>query len=307
MRDDGNTAREHAGSRWFKAAKRLVSRPGGKVRPNRAVIGLALGGGFARGIAHVGVLRVLEQHGVPISAIAGVSAGAIVAAAYASGASPNEIESVARAMRFRDVARWSISRLGLAGSERMAGFLDRLLKAHTFEQMRIPLAVVATDLSTGKPAVFREHGSVVVPIRASCSYPGLFRPVTMGTRCLVDGAMSMEMPAEPLRQMGATHVISVALPMPSECGDPGNLFSVVNRCFQILQSRTEREWRRHSNLVIEPDVCNIPWDGFTNAHKLVEAGERAALAALPRIRSWLPCEERPGAPGLLGSPTPAGA
>jgi NTE family protein len=153
--------------------------------------------------------------------------------------------------------------------------------------MRIPLAVVATDLGTGKPVVFKGTGDVCLPIRASCSYPGLFLPIRSGSHFLVDGAMSMEIPAEPLRQMGATRVLSVSLPMQSHATDPANMFSVINRCFQILQWRTEREWRKHSNLVICPAVSDMDWDCFVSARHLIEAGEKAAEAVIPSILKWL--------------------
>src|SRR5579884_2204926 len=117
-------------------------------------IGLALGGGFARGIAHAGVLDILERHNIPIHCITGVSAGSIVAAAYASGASPEEIARAGCAMRFGDVARWSIGRMGFVVSERMKRFLEHLLKNYRFEEMRIPLGVIATDLCTGDPVNF---------------------------------------------------------------------------------------------------------------------------------------------------------
>src|SRR5215469_3776274 len=113
-------------------------------------IGLALGGGFARGIAHAGVLKVLEQNHIPIHCITGVSAGSIVAAAYASGATPDEIARTGCAMRFTDVGRWTLGRLGLVGSERMNRFLERLLKVHRFEEMRMPLGMCAAGRSTGE-------------------------------------------------------------------------------------------------------------------------------------------------------------
>jgi NTE family protein len=158
-------------------------------------IGLALGGGFARGIAHAGVLKLIERHRIPIHCIAGVSAGSIVAAAYASGATPEEIARAGCAMRFRDVGRWKLSRLGLVGSEPMNRFLERLLKTYRFEEMHIPLGVLATDLSTGMPVAFSGTGRVFDPIRASCSYPGLFQPVRHQGQLLVDGAMSTEIPS----------------------------------------------------------------------------------------------------------------
>ena len=202
-------------------------------------IGLALGGGFARGIAHAGVLKLIDQHRIPIHCVTGVSAGSIVAAAYASGATPEEIARAGCSMRFSDVGRWSLGRLGLVGSERMNGFLKRLLKTYRFEEMRIPLGVLATDLSTGNPVSFSGTGQVFDPVRASCSYPGLFQPVRHQGQLLVDGAMSMEIPAALARQLGATHVISVYLPAPSSGAQVRNVFHVVNRGFR---PRRELRW-----------------------------------------------------------------
>src|SRR5262245_5852913 len=158
-------------------------------------IGLALGGGFARGIAHAGVLRAFERHQIPIHCITGVSAGAIVAAAYASGATADEIAGVGCSMRFGDIGRWRPGRLGLLRSDRMKRLFARLLRTSSFEEMRMPLGVVATDLSTGEPVNFSGTGSVVDPLRASCAFPGLFEPVRHHGRLLVDGAMSMAVPA----------------------------------------------------------------------------------------------------------------
>jgi NTE family protein len=249
-------------------------------------IGLALGGGFARGIAHAGVLKVFEQRGIPLHCITGVSAGSIVAAAYASGTKAHDIARIGSAMRFRDVARWSIGRMGFMGSERMKQFLQGVLQTHRFEDMQTPLGVVATDLCTGEPVSFRDNGDVFLPIRASCSYPGLFQPVPAGDRLLVDGAMSTEIPALLARELGATHVISVWLPPPPCRRPPSDVFQVVRRCFQIMQGRSESGWRSATDLVITPDLKTIEWNGFASGPELVNAGEAAALAALPVIASW---------------------
>jgi len=255
--------------------------------PQQRKIGLALGGGFARGVAHIGILKVFERERIPIHCITGVSAGSIVAAAYASGTDVAEIARVGCAMRFNDVARWTLCRLGLVESERMAAFLKRLLKKFTFEEMKTPLGVLATDLGTGEPVSFRDTGDVILPIRASCSYPGLFQPIRHQDRLLVDGAMCMEVPAQLARRMGATHVISACLPMQGPAVVPCNMLQVVNRCFQILQSRAEESWRRHSDIIVTPDVTRVAWDGFKSGAEMIEAGERAAEAVLPQIKKWL--------------------
>jgi NTE family protein len=230
-------------------------------------IGLALGGGFARGIAHAGVLRVFEREGIPIHSISGVSSGAIVAAAFASGCSSREIEAAARS-----ISATSLERLD---------FLPGLLKASTFEGMRIPLAVIASDLTAGAPVVFKEKGDVLMPIQASCAYPGMFPPVRYMDHCLVDGMVAMDVPAAPLRRMGATHVVSVVLLSPYEAIDPHNSRSVIQRSFQIMNERSGSHWRRSSDVVIAPD-------SFDSIDEMIAAGERAAKAALPQILKWLP-------------------
>jgi NTE family protein len=267
-----------------------TSKPTAFVAPKRFAppkIGLALGGGFARGVAHVGILKVLEREHIPLHCITGVSAGSIVAAAYASGTEVDEIGRIGCGMRFNDVARWTLCRLGLVESDRMAEFLKRLLRKFTFEEMRIPLGIIATDLGTGEPVSFRDTGDVILPIRASCSYPGLFQPIRHDGRLLVDGAMSMEVPAQLARKMGATHVISACLPMQGPAVVPGNMLQVVNRCFQILQSRAEESWRKYSDVILSPDVTGVAWDGFKSGSEMMKAGECAAEAILPQIRKWL--------------------
>jgi NTE family protein len=276
----------------FLAALRGLTRKRHRHQPPAAIvepvrIGLALGGGFARGIAHAGVLEVFEQHQIPIHCITGVSAGSIAAAAYASGATPAEIARAGCSMRFSDVARWSIGRMGFVVSERMQRFLQKLLKRYRFEEMRIPLGVAATDLCSGEEIDFRDAGDVFAPIRASCSYPGLFCPVNYQGRLLVDGAMKVEAPAELARKLGANHVISVYLPGQGPDVAPSNMFQVVNRCFQILTDRAEDNWRKYSDVVITPNVRGVEWDGFGSGPDLIKAGSAAALEALPQIQAWI--------------------
>jgi NTE family protein len=281
-----------------KAGRWIGRRLGERARRGRAAapaaplarpcrIGLALGGGFARGIAHLGVLRVLEENDIPVDLIGGVSAGSIVAAAYASGASLKEIEGIARLMRFQDVASWTLSFRGFADSRKMEAFLQRLLKAKRFEEMRIPLTVVATCLNQAEPVVFGDAGDVMLPIRASCSYPGLFLPIENGGQCLVDGAITMELPAEPLRRRGATHVIAVYLPIEKTDQAPEHVFSVVNRTIQVMQRHMEQQWRDHTDVVITPAVARIAWDDFGQIDQLIEAGAAAAEKVLPEIREWV--------------------
>ena len=256
---------------------RTVNRAG---QGNGTRVGLALGGGFARGVAHIGVLRAFERANIPIHAIAGVSAGSVVAACYASGRSPEQIEEIAMGMKFRDVARWTVDWLGVLDSERMEPFLSKSLRVKRFENMRIPLAVVASDLRTGTPAVFRKFGDVIAPVRASCSYPGLFKPVDCGGRLLVDGMVAMEVPAKPLIEMGATHVVSVYLPADEESVDPLSLVAVVNRSFQLMSARMESR-----ALSSAPQLRNRPGDCRARMGRQILL-RPTAVQATPS--SWLP-------------------
>lgn len=158
-------------------------------QPQMPRIGLALGGGFARGLAHVGILKVLEEEQIPVDIIAGTSVGSVIAAAYASGMSPKELEEIAALVRFKDFSRWTFSRFGLFSNDKMSVFLKKMLRVKTFEELRIPLAIAATDIITGDAVVFTT-GGLVDPVRASCAYPGMFQPVQIGERVLVDGLLA---------------------------------------------------------------------------------------------------------------------
>ncbi|MCC6369101.1 MAG: patatin-like phospholipase family protein [Bryobacterales bacterium] len=280
MRTEIHAMTKAAGAFWSRL------RDKGEEEANEG-IGLALGGGFARAVAHIGVLRVLERERIPVGFVAGVSAGSIVAAGLAGGANAEDLELVARSMKFKDLAGWRFSRLGLVGSERMEGFLRHAFPVYRFEEMKIPLAVVATDLKTGNAVVFHGPGEVFHPVRASCSYPGLFLPVRYEGKLLVDGGISMEIPAAALRGLGMKRVVSVVLPAPPITADPGSMFGVVNRCFQIMQHRTEQFWRFHSDVVIAPQVQDVAWDDFTQVGRMIEAGVKAAEAAMPQIRALM--------------------
>ena len=258
--------------------------------PPNAAIGLALGGGFARGIAHIGVLKVLEEEQIPIRYIAGTSVGALIGAAYCSGLSAAELEEVATEVRFKHLASWTLSRLGFASNQRMIGFLNRILKAKTFEELRIPLAIAATDFTTGEGVVFHS-GPLIDPVRASCAYPGMFLPVKIRGRLLIDGMLAHTVPTRPLRQMGADRVLAVHLKGKWTNPDgPRHLFEVVGQCFAIAQDMNGHQWRPAADLVIEPDVNGYKYDAFDRSAEFVRAGEMVTRAALPEIRKWLQTE-----------------
>jgi NTE family protein len=276
--------------------------------PARPLIGLALGGGFARGLAHIGILKVLEEHQIPVDFVAGTSVGSIIGAAFCSGISSKELEEIAGMVRFRDFARWTLSRYGLCSNDRMAAFLDRFLKAKTFEELKIPLAVAATEFATGDGIVFRS-GPVVDAVRASCAYPGMFLPVNLNGRLYVDGMLAHTVPTLPLREMGAQRVLAVHLSSHwVNLSGPRHVFDVIGQCFSIAQSRMSGAWESASDLTLAPDVRGFAYDAFDRARELISAGEAAARAALPVLQQWLETAAPPGAvelskaPALIGKP-----
>jgi NTE family protein len=256
--------------------------------PSRPKVGVALGGGFARGLAHIGVLKVLEEEQIPIDFLAGTSVGSVIGAGYASGVCARELEEIAALVRFKDFSRWTFSRFGLFSNDKMAIFLSKTLRAKTFEELKIPLAVAATDIITGEPAVFTS-GDLVDPVRASCAYPGMFLPVNINGRLLVDGLLGHAVPARPLRDMGAERVISVHLAAHwVKPKGPKHVFDVIGQCFSIAQDKMCGPWRAASDVVLEPAIGEFGYDDFARALDLVRAGEVAARAALPQIKAWFP-------------------
>jgi NTE family protein len=273
--------------KWLgKAVRGLRSFAYGPGEGGRPKVGVALGGGFARGIAHIGILRVLQDHEIPIDFIAGTSVGALIATAYASGTSLDEMARQGIATRFSDFGRWTISRMGMASNERLEVFLARFTKARHFDEMKVPLAIVATDIITGKSVHFTE-GDLGTPLRASCAYPGLFLPVEYRGHVLVDGFLTESVPAMAVRKMGAELVIAVHLEPGLISSKPRNTIEVISRSFSIIQSITTQPWREQTDVLLEPNVHHVLWDEFSKTPQLIAAGEDAAHAALPEIKALL--------------------
>lgn len=272
--------------KWIGTAVRGLRTFAYGADPNRPKVGVALGGGFARGIAHIGVLRVLEEHEIPIDYIAGTSVGALIASAYASGTSLDTMAQQGSLTRFRDFGRWRLSRMGMASNERLEEFLSRLATAKYFSQLKIPLAIVATDLITGESVHFMD-GEIGPALRASCAYPGLFLPVEYRDHFLVDGFLTEQVPAPAVRKMGADMVIAVHLEPGLLDTKPRNTIEVISRSFSIIQTVVNQPWRGMTDVLIEPDVHHVLWDEFVKSPQLIAAGEEACHRAIPRIKALL--------------------
>ncbi len=252
--------------------------------PRRPRIGLALGGGFARGISHIGVLRVLEANHIPIDCIAGTSVGALIAASYATGVPIETMQHRAETTRFKDFGSWTLSRLGFATNERLQRYLYQFSSFDHFEQAGIPLAIAATDFATGQAAYFT-RGEIGPALRASCAYPGLFLPVKLDGRTYVDGFLAAPVPVDAARLLGAELIIAVYLDSAPPDESPTNVMEVIGRAFSIMSRNVNQTWRARADVIIEPEVNHFAWDDFAQTPQLVAAGEAAARAALPHIRS----------------------
>jgi NTE family protein len=281
---------------WLRTAKdkfRAFAYGEQGERKERPRVGLALAGGFARGIAHIGVLRVLREAGIPIDCVAGTSVGALIAVGYCSGAPLEEMAKVGAATSFADFGRWTPSWLGLATNQRMEKYFARFTPVKTFEELHTPLAIATTDINAGV-SVYYSHGPLAPALRASCAYPGLFVPIQYDGRTLVDGFLTAPVPVEGTLLLGADIVIAVYL----EAGmveQPRTFTDILSRAFNILQRHTDLTWRTQADVIIEPDVKPFVWDEFSKTPEMIAAGEAAARAALPQIRALLRGEKRDSA------------
>jgi NTE family protein len=282
-------------AKWLGKAMRGLRTFAYGAEGERPKVGVALGGGFARGIAHIGVLRVLEAHEIPVDFIAGTSVGALIASGYASGTHLEEMARQGSGTRFRDFGRWTLSRMGMASNDRLEDFLHRFTTAKFFKEMKIPLCIVATDLLKGESVHFRE-GEIGPALRASCAYPGLFLPVEHQGHFLVDGFLTEQVPAPAAREMGADVVISVHLEPGLLDSKPRNTIEVISRSFSIIQTVVSQPWRSMTDVLIEPNVHHVLWDEFVKTPQLIAAGEDATHAAMPRIKELLATTPRRAEP-----------
>jgi len=253
---------------------------------NRPRVGLALSGGVARGMAHIGVLRVLEENSIPIDYIAGTSAGSLVAGAYAAGVTVDEIAKISSSLRWRDMGRVTLSRLGVQSNARMEEFVRARLPVTRFEELRIPLAVVATDLKTGSAVIITE-GDVAFAIRASCALPGWYVPVTDDTgRQLVDGGLVANIPTAALRALGSDIVIAVDVNSEGAkfIGPPHSIIGVLLQSIMVVQRTAAVHQLQDADVVVMPRTGHIRWDEMGRCDELITIGEQAARITIERIK-----------------------
>ena len=263
-------------------------------RPPR--LGLALGGGAARGFAHIGVIQVLEENGIQPDLVVGTSAGSLVAALYASGRTGLDMGTLAQTMDEGAITDWAFPSRGLIRGEALARYVREQTGGVNIEQMKMPLGIVATDLDSGAGVLFR-RGDTGVAVRASSSVPAVFQPVKIGTREYVDGGLVSPVPVRYARQMGADLVLAVDISNPPEGAVTSDLMKMLLQTFAIMSRSINQFELREADLVLRPALAGVSSADFTARRRAIIAGREAALKALPdlraRIAAWT---QRGGAP-----------
>ena len=255
-----------------------------KPAPRPPRIGLALGGGAARGFAHIGVIQVLEEAGIRPDLVVGTSAGSVVAALYASGLNGAQLAALAATLDEASIADWSFPGRGLLRGEALARFVREETKGRTIEKMRLPLGIVATDLDSGDAILFR-RGDTGVAVRASSAVPAAFKPVPIGGREYVDGGLVSPVPVRFARQMGAEVVIAVDITQAPDGADTGDMMSMLLQTFSIMGRSINQFELRDADVALRPRLQGVASVDFAARARSIEAGRAAALAALPQIRA----------------------
>ncbi len=247
-------------------------------------VGLVLSGGAARGFAHIGVLKILQENSIPIHYVTGTSVGSIIGAFLCRGYGWDEILKIARDLKWSELVRPTLSGMGLVKSDRMESFVNELLGSVDFEELEIPLKVVAVDLNQATEVVF-DSGPVARAVRASSSVPGIFEPVIDDGRVLVDGGVINNLPCSLVRDLGAHKVIAVDLNAnPANDQPPENLLDITYRSFAIMLNNSSMEGRSNADIIIQPELHDFNYHDLSKADDMVRKGEEAAEEALKRLK-----------------------
>ena len=258
-------------------------------RPPR--IGLALGGGAARGFAHIGVIQVLEENGIRPDVVAGTSAGSLVAALYASGKNGADLGALAEAMDESAFTDWAFPGRGVIRGEALARYVREQTGGIRIEQMRIPLGIVATDLDSGLGILF-QAGDPGVAVRASSAVPAVFQPVRIGTHEYVDGGLVAPVPVRYARQMGAELVIAVDISAAPDGNATGDAMRMLLQTFAIMGRSINSFELRDADVVLRPKLANMGGADFSARKRSILAGREAALAQLAGLRERIAAKTR---------------
>lgn len=266
-----------------QAPARAASRPTG----GRARWALVLGGGTARGLAHIGVLKVLQQEGLVPDMVVGCSAGSLIGAFYAAGYSAKQMEDVALNVKDNEVVDLVAgNKRGMVTGEALQVFVNKYVRNTPIEQFKIPFAAVATNLISGEPTVFRT-GDAGLAVRASSSIPAIFVPVRVDDQEYVDGGLISPVPIRIARDLGADRVIAVSVSAGAQRGRPEGIFELLMQSFDIMAGSLTRMEMRDADVVIRPDLGRMSFMDFSSRNLMITLGEQAARRELPSIRAKL--------------------
>jgi NTE family protein len=254
--------------------------------PAKPKLGLALGGGAARGFAHIGVIKVLESHGIYPDYVVGTSAGAVVGSLYAAGYDAFAMQKIAQQLDEKIFADWTLGGRGLLKGEALQEFINQRIERRPLEQLNRRFATVATDLNSGERVVFRT-GDTGMAVRASAAVPGVFQPTQFRGRSYVDGGLVSPVPVQAAREMGADIVIAVDISARPEGQPTDSLTAIMWQTTTIMGGAIAATELKGADVVIRPKLPYVKsWD-FTARNEALLEGERAAQAALPAIRQKL--------------------
>ena len=255
------------------------------VQPQRepARIALVLGGGAARGFAHIGVLKILESNGIPIHMIVGTSAGSFIGSLYAYGLNAYQIQKLSLDIQRSDIADFTIPDNGFIKGDLLEEYVNRMLRNTTMEKLRIPFYATATELPNGKETVFGT-GNTGKAVRASCSIPGVFNPAMIGNKMYVDGGVVSPVPVDAAKRLGADVVIAVDISSDLDTTKPSGTIETILQAINIMSSRISVAQLSRADIVIRPLVGHIGSADFDRRNDAIIEGEKAALQALPKIR-----------------------
>ena len=258
-------------------------------------VGLALGGGAARGFAHVGVIQVLEEAGIRPDLVAGTSAGSMVAALYASGRNGSQLQRTAETMDEATFTDWTLPLFsrGMLRGDALARYVHQQVGGRRIEDLPMPLGILATDLQSGQGVLF-ERGDIATAVRASSAVPGLFQPVSITGREYVDGGLVAPVPVRQARQMGAELVIAVDISQQPEANAPGDVFQILLQTFSIMSKSINSLELLGSNLVVvRPALNGVSGADFAARNRAIQAGRAAMQQALPQLRQAIEAGMRP--------------
>jgi len=245
-------------------------------------IAIAFGGGAAKGFAHIGVIKVLEQNGIRPDIITGTSAGSVIGSLYASGLSPIDIQQKAMNLSQDQLTDYTFSNVGIVKGEALQDFINKEVKGRTIEKLSIPFGAVATNKESGEVAVFRS-GNTGQAVRASASIPNVFLPVRIGKNTYVDGGLVQPVPVEAAKEMGADIVIAIDISAKPTSGTKG-FWATIDQSVSIMNQVALNKQLKMADVIIRPNINNISSLSFEQRHQAILEGEKAALVAIPLIK-----------------------